>query len=48
MTQSIENLLMSSKSGLLSRREFITKASALGVSSASGIINVRRNSNCST
>ena len=34
MTQNIENLIMASKSGLLSRREFITKASALGVSSA--------------
>ncbi len=34
MTQKIENLLLAANSGLLSRREFITRTSALGVSSA--------------
>ena len=34
MTQNIENLLAASKSGLISRREFIAKSSAIGVSSA--------------
>ena len=37
MTHNIENLVLASKSGLLSRREFISRAGALGVGTGGGI-----------
>ena len=37
MTHNIENLVLASKSGLLSRREFISRAGALGVGTAAAL-----------